>query len=96
MKTKYLDSQIRGYRLLDEKGKLPDSGKEQLKELEAIKEALNLHLVISRLFRFEEFCRTSYQYSVNDRFFKNGYEIDYGEGITKEQAYEAFKNHNAI
>ena len=48
MKTKYLDSQLSAYRLLDEKGELPDNGKEQLKELEAIKQALNLHIVSNR------------------------------------------------
>ena len=42
METKYLDSQLKGYRLLDEQGKLPDNGKDQLKELEAIKQALNI------------------------------------------------------
>lgn len=47
MKTKYLDSQLSAYRLIDEKGELSDNGKEQLRELEAIKQALNLHIVMS-------------------------------------------------
>ena len=49
METKYLDSQLKGYRLLDEQGKLPDNGKDQLKELEAIKQALNIDLVSERV-----------------------------------------------
>jgi len=47
MKTKYLDSQLSAYRLIDEKGVLSGNGKEQLRELEAIKQALNLHIVMS-------------------------------------------------
>ncbi len=43
MKTPYLDSQLKGYRQLAESGKMPESGMEQLKELEAIKEALSIH-----------------------------------------------------
>ena len=46
METKYLDKKISGYTKLDEKGKLSDSGKELLKELEAIKQALSLDIVV--------------------------------------------------
>ena len=45
MKTPYLDSQLKGYRQLAESGKMPESGMEQLRELEAIKEALSIHIV---------------------------------------------------
>lgn len=45
MKTPYLDSQLKGYRQLAESGKMPESGMEQLRELEAIKEALSIHSV---------------------------------------------------
>jgi hypothetical protein len=46
MKTPYLDSQLKGYRQLAESGKMPESGMEQLRELEAIKEALSIHDVM--------------------------------------------------
>ncbi len=45
MKTPYLDSQLKGYRQLAESGKMPESGMEQLRELEAIKEGLSIHSV---------------------------------------------------
>lgn len=40
MKTPYLDSQLKGYRHLAESGKMTQSGIDQLRELEAIKEEL--------------------------------------------------------
>lgn len=57
MKTPYLDSQLKGYRQLAESGKMPESGMEQLRELEAIKEALSIHTVSYPVAQqYAEFC----------------------------------------
>ena len=46
METPYLDSQLKGYRELAKSGKMPESGMQQLRELEAIKKALIIHSVM--------------------------------------------------
>lgn len=49
-----------------------------------------LDSVMLRCIAFEEYCRYKYVSKINGKYFKNEFEIDYGDGDKVEDVYKEF------
>jgi len=55
---------------------------------------LNMHDVMRRCIDFYNWADSKYAYNLKGKFYKNTYQLEYGEGISHEAAYLEFCNEN--
>jgi hypothetical protein len=81
MKTPYLDSQLKGYRKLAESGKMPEGGMEQLKELEAIKEALNCSCSLEQIQSLRKVYKERFYVCAKNENYREAHEENIRVGV---------------
>jgi hypothetical protein len=64
------------------------------KQQENQEKQLNMHDVMRRCIDFYNWADSKYAYNLKGRFYKNTYQLEYGEGISHEAAYLEFCNEN--